>query len=341
MNSHENQLPPFQKTPAAWYGPELAANESRWIYHLSDEEAAALKNVAAQFLENNLALADLNADTFPVPVLKPKLAQIRKELLNGCGVVLLRGLNLDDITEEVASVLFVGVGAHLGNRRAQNANGDLLGHVRDVGLKGNDPKVRIYQTNERQTFHTDSADVVGLICLQPAVEGGQSMVVSGETVFNEMRKRNPELLALLMEPIATDRRGEVPEGAKHYCLIPVFTYHQGRITNFYQRQYIESAQRFEDAPRLTARHHEALDLFDELCNDKNIHISMDLQKGDMQFVNNHSLLHDRTGFKDHPDLDKRRHLLRLWLSMPDDRELDPVFTERYGSITVGDRGGYF
>ncbi len=341
MDAVSNNLPPLQQTPAAWYGPELEANQSRWIYHLSREEVAELESTARALLESGSEFTSLTASHFSLPLLKPKLEQIQQELINGCGVVLLRGSTLENVAEEVAAAIFVGIGAHLGNRRAQNASGDLLGHVRDVGLNADNPEVRIYQTNERQTFHTDSADVVGLMCLQPAVEGGQSMVVSGETVFNEMLEKDPELLAMLMEPIATDRRGEIPVGAKPYCLIPVFTYHEHKLTNFYQRQYIESAQRFEDAPRLTARHIEALDLFDELCNDSRIHISMDLRRGDMQFVNNHCLLHDRTAFRDHPDLSQRRHLLRLWLSMPNDRELAPVFAERYGSVVVGNRGGYF
>ncbi len=124
-----------------------------------------------------------------------------------------------------------------------------------------------------------------------------------------------------------------------YLLIPVFTYYAGRITPFYQRQYIESAQRFEEAPRLTPRHFEALDLFDELCNDPKLHFSMMLEKGDIQFVYNHALLHDRTGFEDWPEEHRRRHLLRLWLSVPGDRPLHPEFATRFGSVVIGNRGG--
>ncbi len=177
------------------------------------------------------------------------------------------------------------------------------------------------------------------MCLHPAKSGGLSLLVSAETVFNEMKQRRPDLLALLLGEIATDRRGEVPEGMLPYLLIPVLNWHDNRITPFYQRQYIESAQRFEDAPRLTEAHIEALDLFDELCNDPELHITMMLQRGDMQFVYNHAMLHDRTGFQDYEALEKRRHLLRLWLSVPGDRELPEIFSTRYGSIEVGNRGG--
>jgi hypothetical protein len=181
--------------------------------------------------------------------------------------------------------------------------------------------------------------VVGLLCLREAQIGGMSLLVSVETIANRMADTRPDLLALLFDPIATDRRGEVPEGAAPFMTIPVLSWHAGQLTVFYQRQYIESAQRFDDAPRLTHKHIEALDLFDALANDPDLHMSMQLQPGDMQFVYNHSQLHDRTGFTDWPDPDKRRHLMRLWLSIPGDRALPEVFKERYGSIEIGNRGG--
>jgi len=154
-----------------------------------------------------------------------------------------------------------------------------------------------------------------------------------------MHAQRPDLLQMLFEPIATDRRGEIPAGAKPYMEIPVFSWYQGFLTVFYQRQYIESAQRFEEAPRLTPKHIEALNLFDELANDPELYFEMRLQPGDMQFVYNHSQLHDRTGFQDWTAKEDRRHMLRLWLSPEGDRPLPTCFIERYGSIEVGSRGG--
>jgi hypothetical protein len=235
--------------------------------------------------------------------------------------------------------IFCGIGSHIGSARSQNADGHILGHVRDIGADPNDPSSRIYQTNARQSFHTDSADVVGLLCIREAKEGGKSLLVSAETLYNRMRDMRPDLLTLLFDPIATDRRGEVPEGQKPFMDIPVFNWHAGHLTVFYQRQYIDSAQRFPDAMRLTPKHVEALDLFDALANDPELHFGMQLQPGDMQFVYNHSQLHDRTAFLDWPERERRRHLMRLWLSPDGDRPLPDTFRQRYGSIEIGNRGG--
>jgi hypothetical protein len=154
-----------------------------------------------------------------------------------------------------------------------------------------------------------------------------------------MRRRRPDLAALLFEPLATDRRGEVPPGARPWFEIPVFNWFAGRLSTIYQRQYIDSAQRFAAAPRLTPAHIEALDLFDTLANDPTLMMTMALQPGDLQFVHNHVLLHDRTAFEDWPERERRRHLLRLWLAPPTARALPPVYAQRYGNVEPGRRGG--
>jgi hypothetical protein len=334
-----NHIPPIQEGPSAWYGPEMAARQKEWLIHFTPAEIAELEAAAEPLVTGKFNLGQMTAADFELPTLADKLTDLRRELIQGRGFALLRGLPVAGYSEREAATIFFGLGAHLGRARSQNAQGHILGHVRNLGLSSADPNVRIYQTQERQTFHTDSCDVVGLLCLHPAKSGGRSLLVSADTVFNEMHRRRPDLLELLLQPIATDRRGEVPEGMLPYLLIPVFSWYEGRITPFYQRQYIESTQRFADAPRLTPQHQEALDLFDELTNDPALHLSMMLERGDMQFVYNHAMLHDRTAFEDWPEPERRRHLLRLWLSVPGDRPLPPVFATRFGSVEIGNRGG--
>jgi len=332
-------LPPEQHLASTWYGPDMEQRKNEWTLQLSADEIAELEAAAAPLLAANENIGALTAGKFPLPTLAPKLAALRKELIAGRGFALLHGLPVARYSEREAGTIFYGLGCHIGSPRSQNAKGHMLGHVRDLGLKSSDPNARIYQTNERQTFHTDSADVVGLLCLKTAKTGGVSLLVSASTIFNEMRRQRPELLELLLQPIATDRRGEVPEGMLPYMLIPVFSLYEGYLTVFYQRQYIDSAQRFPDAPRLTPLHVEALDMFDRLANDPKLNLSMSLEPGDMQFVYNHALLHDRTGFEDWEDAAQKRHLLRLWLSAPGDRPLPEIFSSRYGTIEIGNRGG--
>lgn len=333
-------LPPGEiDIPSAWRGQEMAADPGRWLVRLTDGEIAELQHAAESFLATTREIGEITKDKFPLPRFSAHLAKLKEKLINGIGFEVIRGLPVVNYSQEVAAAIFCGVGAHLGSARSQNAAGHVLGHVRDIGADANNPNTRIYQTAERQTFHTDSSDVVGLLCVREAMEGGESLLVSTTTIYNEMLRIRPDLAGLLFEPIATDRRGEVPEGQKPFLEIPVLNWYAGFLTGFYQRQYIDSAQRFPDALRLTPAHVEALDLFDTLANDPRLHFGMQLQPGDMQFVYNHALLHDRTGFRDWPDARQKRHLLRLWLSIAGDRPLPDCFKQRYGSIEIGNRGG--
>lgn len=334
-----HRLPPIQRHPAAWYGPAMARMEHEWLGRLTPSDINELEHAAQAWVDPRRDLAALTAGQFALPTLRGKLLSLRGELLHGRGFAVLRGLPVERYNERETAVIFCGLGCHIGSARTQNAQGQLLGHVRDLGLSSRDPNVRVYQTSERQSFHTDSADVVGLLCVQNAMSGGDSLLVGSSTVFNELHRRWPELLPLLLQPMATDRRGEMRPGQDPFFLIPVFNYHAGFLTAIYQRQYIDSAQRFPDAPRLGASHIDALDRLDQLANSPELNFSMRLEPGDMQFVYNHALLHDRTAFTDWPEPRRKRHLLRLWLAVPGDRPLPDCFSSRYGSVEIGNRGG--
>ena len=327
------------KGPSAWLGPDMVANPEKWLVHLTPDQISELENAARYFLSLGRDVGEITAQDFPLVDFGNHLNALREKLINGTGFEVLRGLPAASYSQEFVAAIFCGIGAHLGSARSQNAQGHILGHVRDTGANPEDTKTRIYQTNARQTFHTDSADVVGLLCIREAKEGGKSLLVSAVSIFNRMVETRPDLACLLFDPIATDRRGEVPDGMEPYMTIPPLSWHKGFLTVFYQRQYIDSAQRFDGAFMLTSQHIEALDMFDALANDPSLNFGMRLEPGDIQFVYNHSQLHDRTGFIDWPEAEKRRHLLRLWLSIPGDRPLPEIFRQRYGSIEPGNRGG--
>jgi hypothetical protein len=338
MSFVSKSLPPEIGDTSAWYGPELMGRTD-WIAPLYPAEIAEVESAVRDLIESPADLTSISAEDFPLPTLGPRLRCLLGEVLNGRGFVLIKALPVERWTAREAAIAFLGIGVQLGNLRMQNAAGHLLGHVKDLGRSSKDPNTRIYQTRERQTHHTDSCDVVGLLCLRAAKSGGLSNLVSSNTIFNEMRRRRPDLLGVLLDRIETDRRGEVPDGSNPYFSIPVFNWHEGLLSAIYQRQYIESARRFPGVAPLSREQIEALDLFDELANDPDLNLMMDLQPGDMQFVHNHTILHDRTAFEDFPEPERKRHLLRLWLAPPNARPLPEVFAERFGSVTPGNRGG--
>ena len=329
---------PLVEGPSAWIGAELARHPETWIYQLSAAEIAELEAAAAASARGR-DLAALGRADFTLPTLGSVLDRMRAEVLNGRGFVLIRGLPVEGKPIADAAAAYWAIGTRFGNPRSQNAMGHLLGHVTDLGLATTDPNVRTYQTTERQHFHTDSCDIVGLLCLKTAREGGLSSIVSSMAMYNKMAQTRPDLAARLFLPFSTDRRGEVPAGEKPYFDIPVYNDHEGYLSAIYSGTYIRSGQRFPDARRLTAEDHEALEMFDDLANDKELRLDMELRPGDMQFLHNHTCLHDRTAFVDWPEPERKRHLLRLWLAAPGARPLPQVFAPRYGSVTVGDRGG--
>jgi hypothetical protein len=331
-------LPERLDGAAAWYGPAMAVR-SDWIETWSAAEGDEVAASTERFAAGGGEIAKMRVGDFPLPTLAPRLQRIRRDVLAGRGFALLRGLPIDSADTRRAAIAFFGVGCHFGHARPQNAQGHVLGHVRDLGRSSADPNARIYQTRERQTFHTDSCDIVGLLCLKTAKSGGLSALVSAVTIYNEFRRLRPDLVPVLFAPIETDRRGEVPPGAKPYFRIPVYSWHAGLLSVIYQRQYIESARRFPDVAPLTRRQIEALDLFDALANDPRLVLHMEFRPGDIQLVHNHTLLHDRTAFEDWPEPERKRHLLRLWLAPDDARPLPPIFAERYGSVVPGARGG--
>ena len=324
--------------PSAWRGDDLRRTDA-WIQTLTASELSELHRALARVHARALTLPEIGRDDFPLPTLGPRLEALRHELLHGRGFALLRGLPMERYAPEDAAAMYWGIGAWFGRARSQNAKGHLLGHVRDVGYDLADPNVRTYQTTKRQYYHTDSVDLVALLCVRKAKSGGLSSLVSSVTAYNEMLARRPDLLPALFEPFYVDRRGEVPPGMAPWFALPIFNWHAGLLTTIYVRRYIESAQRFPEVPRLTPQQIEALDVLDAILEDPSVHLQMAFEPGDIQIVHNHQILHDRTEFEDWPDPARKRHLLRLWLCPPDGRPLPPAFAVRYGTVTIGDRGG--
>jgi hypothetical protein len=324
--------------PAVWRGDQLA-DWDEWIHAWTRQEIGELQDALLAARALGRPLGEIRRDDFPLPRLAPTLDRLRAELLRGRGFVLMRGLDATKYEREEIATIFWGIGAHLGRAVPQNAKGHLLGHVKDLGRDSDEPNARIYQTSERQGYHTDSADIVGLLCLETSMEGGASALASASTIHNVLFERAPDLLAELFHPFCTDHRGEHGRDASPYFTAPILSWQAEVLSVLYQRLYIESAQRFDAVPRLTDCQIAALDAFDQVADDPSIHLEMDLARGDIQFIHNHQMLHDRTAFRDWQEPERRRHLLRLWLSPKDGRPLPPWFAQRLRSVEPGERGG--
>jgi len=338
--SHRLETAQTFEGPGAWYGSGMAQRSGEWRHDLTSTEVEELDGAVGSVISNGTSILDVTRAEFPLPTLGPVLDKIQEEVVNGRGFVLIRGIPVADYTIEEAAIAYFGVGAYFGWAIPQNAKGHVLGHVRDIGLDPNNPEHRIYGTRARHLYHTDSCDIVGLLCLQTAKSGGQSKIASSVTVYNEMIKVRPDLVELMEQPFYTDRKGEIPKGKGPYYQMPIFHRYAGLLTTTYSRDFITAAQRYEDVPRLTEIQTEAMDLADELADSDELRLDMDFQPGDIQFLHNHQILHARTPYEDYDEPGRKRHLLRLWLAPPNARPLPPLMSERFGNIEAGTaRGG--
>lgn len=297
-------------SPAAWRGAELAPE---WTTALSEAELAEIEVALAALRRVDRPLAQLTAADFPLPTLQPRIAAWRQVLGRGRGVQVVRGVPVERWPLGDCERFFFALGLHLGTPGAQNRNEELLGHVRDEGLSYSDPGVRGYRTAAHLSYHCDAADVVGLLCYRPAKAGGRSRFVSSVTVWNQLLARRPELAARLFAPMELDTRGD---GGLNFFAMPPCRYADGQLRTFYHADYLRTAQQHRGAQPLGRCERELLDLYDEIASSPENYWEMDFAPGDIQLLNNHSIMHARSQYEDHPEPERKRHLLRLWLSLP-------------------------
>ncbi|HPU53449.1 MAG TPA: TauD/TfdA family dioxygenase [Burkholderiaceae bacterium] len=323
--------------PSAWKGADLR-HSTDWILQLSAADNDELQAALTIAKSRGAQIPQLKAADFPLPTLAPRIAAMVDDIMDGRGFTLVRGFDIARHPIQDAALIYWGLGAHMGEGRAQNAQGDLLGHVTDLGVDfRTDTNVRGYQTKLVLPFHNDAQDIVGLMCVHPARSGGLSRIVSSTAVHNAVLERRPDLLELMYQPFYMDKRGEEPAGKPPYYTGAFFEWSGERLLCRYNRTYITSAQRFEELPRLTPAQIEALDLMDSLCKDPDLRLDMELQPGDMQFICNYNTLHSRTKYEDWPDKDRRRYLLRLWLDTGRVGSLPESYRDRYEDMEIWQR----
>lgn len=326
--------------PFVWHGPEMA-QRTDWIRPLSAAEVAELEAAVQRLDATGIDIAGIGPDHLQVPGLAPLVEQIRRAVLREAGFILVRGVPVDRWSIRQCAIAYFGLGAMLGEPVSQNAKGHILGHVKDIGVDYAAPTGRGYQTAARLPYHTDSSDIVALLCVKPSKSGGLSSIASSAAIFNEMLERRPDLAAELTRPVYRDRRGEVPEGAEEWYAVPVFNpMPGGGLVTTYVRSAMRKAQRFPAVPRVTLEAEAACDLFDRLAESPAIHLDMEFRPGDIQVLNNHWIMHSRTAYEDFPEPEQRRHLLRLWLACDDGPSLPEAYLRAWqGSTATGRPAG--
>jgi hypothetical protein len=334
MNATEAGIAPW--TGAAVWDKSSFSHDDQWLITLSPDEIADIDSVIKQSMLSSKPIGELSKNDFGFTTFAQRLLELRADILNGKGFSVLRGLP-DHWSDEKLIRTYWGVGRWLGDPVSQNAQGHLLGHVID---RRSSPTAgtRIYQTNQAQPFHSDSCDIVGLLCLRKAKEGGASSIASSTAIHNKMLSTDIEALQTLYGEFQCDRYGEIPDGKQPSYAVRVFNDVEGKCVCCGMDPDIRSAQRLDTVTALTQKQNDALDRFQAIAQD--LALNMSLQRGDIQLLNNHVVVHAREQFHDDELLGNRRYLVRLWLSASNGRKLPAFMKERWGNIEVGSlRGG--
>ncbi|ORY68577.1 uncharacterized protein BCR38DRAFT_335096 [Pseudomassariella vexata] len=321
--------------PTVWKAEEFVNDAEKWTHTFTADEIAEVSATAEAFIETGRPLTGIAKDHFPLPNLSARLEVLRKDLVDGKGFFLFKGLPVQKWGLHKSAVAYMGLGTYLGYFLSQNGRGHVLGHVKDLG---EDPrrtdKVRIYRTNERQYFHTDAGDLVGLLCIAKSLEGGESDIVSQHHVWNTLQQRHPDVARTLASPIwYFDRKGEVSQGEEPYYRGSVIYLENDTLTSsprVYGRidpNNVTSLARFNSGPDarippLSEEQKRAIEVLETTCKELSLHMILD--PGDIQLLSNTHVFHARTAYKDYPpgSVDKagrprlRRHLMRLWLGVP-------------------------
>ena len=301
--------------PIAWTRATLASGDGR--VRLGPDCLAELLAAAALLRANPLPVPALDPADFDLAHCRRAMAGIRGALEHGPGFALVDRLPLERIERAEAVSLFWLLGALIARPVAQKWDGTMVYDVRDTGRPpGNGVRPDI--TNVEQSFHTDNSynlcppEHVGLLCLHPAMEGGVSRIVSLVSAHNEMRRRRPDLLARLYEPFYFDRQPEHAPGDAMVTHHPIFEVDAERLHGRLSRYQVRNGQAMAGVP-LDPPGEAALDELDRVMDQPELRMDFHFEAGQMQFVNNRLIAHKRTAFRDWPEPERKRHLVRLWL----------------------------
>ena len=310
--------------PAEWTAESLGPIED-WSYRITAQDQDELLAAVDHFRKLALPLPEVDRTNFPLPRLKGVLADIRRELMGGRGIVMVHDFPVDRLDREGVALAYLGFGSYLGERMVQNRHGHVLGHVKDLGETYGSTG-RSYNTNAQVRFHSDACDYVGLLCLHPARKGGESRVASSVTLYNKMLERRPDLVEVLTKDFYRSHNGEMTPGTSPWYKQPIFCFTDAYFSAIGAGSTIEKVLRLPGVPPLTPQQQEAIAVYRSIVEE--FAVDIEFKVGDIQFLANHVTLHSRRAFEDWPEPHRRRHLLRLWLRDPSGR---PLPKEQRGS----------
>ena len=322
---------------SAWTRVDLERDQT-WIQHFEGEELDEIGVAVELARRQSLRPGAFSREAFRLPLISRRIARVIHELESGRGCVLMRGLDPTRFSADDLEILYWGLGVHLGVPISQNAKGQRLGYVTDRGRDYAKVNVRGYTTRAELKMHCDAADIVTLLCVHHARSGGESLVASSMSIHNELLASHPDYLEPLYQGFHFDLRGEGSTGDPDeitYCKVPVFSYYAGRLNCRFNQRTIEDGMRKAGMP-LAGKALAAVRAVGELARRPDLCYPMEFQPGDIQLLNNHSILHGRRAFEDFAEPGRRRLLLRMWINLDAGRPLDPAFANR---MNTGPRGG--
>jgi hypothetical protein len=300
---------------AVWYGPQIDYR-AEGMHVLSPAEIAEIDAALAHL--HSLGPVDfpgITPNSFPLPTLGKFFAGLGQELLHGRGFLLLRGLPRERYSLDDIGLIYYGLGVHLGRPVAQSYQGELLGNVIDVSDV--EEQARGYHAGGGQRMHSDNCDLVSLMCVRAARAGGISRIVSAAAVHNTLLETRPDLLkALYGEWVFRRMELDAQYGTGPLTKrVVIFSHESGQLTVNVSGSYPHRAVKAGDAV-MTPTQIEALDEMARIAASPELYLDMSIGEGDIQFLNNRTILHGRTDYEDSAEIATRRHMLRLWLQMP-------------------------
>ena len=306
-----NNLDVVLPAEGLWRGSETQGIE-QFTINLDPSAATTLEQAAVHLASKKGEVTEATKEDLPLGELEETIKKVRHEILEGTGMVLLKGFPVESLSSREIAFFFWGVGLRLGKAVSQSVMGERLGHVIDA--TDTDPHARAYRNRTELTPHTDPTDILAFLCLYPGATGGVSHFVSALTIYQEIKKNNPDVLKALQHGFHYHRFGEQELDCPEITpwRVPVFSESERKLSCRYVKEFIEIAADEDPNSALSDEQKEALRVFESTAQREDLRLTFTLQPGETIFANNYTVLHARTAFTNHPE--RKRELLRLWLT---------------------------